>query len=327
MYQPPDLSRWKGRNDPLEDNDARRWHHVMRALDLSGDVEQTAAGYTCFSLLGFCCDEGVRRNQGRAGAAEGPAAIRKALRNLSFHHDPERVGLYDAGDLICPEGKLEQVQRMLGKKIVQLLAAGHQPIVLGGGHEVAFGHFLGVHEFCGERNRKVGIINLDTHFDLRKYDAKGNSGTSFLQLHEWLMPRGEELTYLVLGIDEASNTRALFTRARELNVAWHLREDFKSGNLGPVFSAIEKFTSGVQAIYLSLDLDVLDQAYAPGVSAPSPFGLQPETVRQVLQKVLRTNKVLSIDVAELNPSFDQDERTARLAARFIYDITDTWVKG
>lgn len=324
MYRIPDLSHWKGRNDPLDGPEAQRWHHLILDLNLSQKIEDAKGGHTSFAFLGFCCDEGVRRNLGRTGAREGPGAFRKAMKNLALHHDPSLISLFDAGDVICPEDRLESTQAMLGEKILQLLSAGYKPIVMGGGHEIAFGHFLGIHKFAEEKNQTVGILNLDAHLDLRKYDVQGNSGTPFLQIHEKLASKGLPFNYLVLGIREAANTKALFHTARELNVGYHPADSLRSDNLGTVFSAIEKFMSPLDAVYLSVDLDVIDQAHAPGVSAPSPFGLPPETVRIILRKILRSGKVLSLDIAELNPALDPDNSTARLAALFVYDIVSGW---
>lgn len=324
MYQSPDLSIWKGRTDPLDGDAGFRWHHVIKPMDLYGILQPVSGKGPQFAFLGFCCDEGVRRNQGRVGAKEGPLNIRKNLRNLSVHFDPEKISLYDAGDVICVEDKMELAQEMLSKKITQLLHAGYKPLVLGGGHEVAYGHFHGIHTFSKQQKTKIGIINIDAHFDLRKYDKQGNSGTSFFQISELLNSDGYEFHYLVLGVHEAANTIALFNTARSLGAKWQTSSACTSDNLGSVFTLIENFVSNVQAVYLSLDLDVMNQAAAPGVSAPAPFGLQPEVVRQILKKIFENETVISLDVAELNPTIDVDFRTARLAAHLIYYIVNYW---
>lgn len=324
MYQSPDLSVWKGRTDLLDGEDGWRWHHVVKPLDLFGLLPNLNGNGKQFALLGFCCDEGVRRNQGRIGAREGPHSIRKNLRNLSVHFDPREISLLDAGDVICTEEKMELAQDMLAKKVAQLLQAGYKPIVLGGGHEVAYGHFQGIHNYNKQKNARIGIINIDAHFDLRKYDRVGNSGTSFLQINELLKSSNQEFHYLALGIHEAANTAALFNSAKNLGAQWQTSSACTSSNLGSVFTLIEDFVSHVDCVYLSLDIDVINQAFAPGVSAPAPFGLQPEVVRQILKKIFDTETVISLDIAELNPSIDIDSRTAQLAAHLIYYIVNYW---
>ena len=124
---------WRGRVDRAEGPDALRWHQVVQPA-----AAATAPG---IALLGFACDEGVRRNFGRPGAEEGPAALRRALGNLAWHGGPP---LLDAGDVTCAGGDLEGAQERLAAEVAALLRAGHRPIVLGGGHETAWGSFLGL---------------------------------------------------------------------------------------------------------------------------------------------------------------------------------------
>jgi formiminoglutamase len=318
MYQPPDMSRWTGRVDFPKSIETQRWHAVMQPLDLSADVPNARSGARCFALLGFCGDEGVRRNLGRTGAREAPAAIRKSLCNLALHW--EDVALFDAGNVICSGQKMEAAQAMLGGMVYQLLTAGYQPLVVGGGHEVAYGTFLGIHPFVQSNRYSLGIINIDTHFDLRQYEKEGHSGTPFLQMSEMLQKENTPFHYLVLGIEESANHAGLFRTAKELGVVWKLRDEPSAARL----AAIDDFVSRVDSIYLSLDLDVLNQAFAPGVSAPAPFGWTPAEVIEVVQRVFSSGKVVCMDIAELNPAFDVDNRTARLAAGMIYEIVKAW---
>ncbi|OQP17922.1 arginase family protein, partial [Geobacillus zalihae] len=111
MYQPPDAGRWTGRIDSVSDEQAFRLHQRIRLLDLSRPLEtvERAAAF-----IGFACDEGVRRNQGRQGAKEAPAAVKAALARLPWHL-PEGVVVYDAGDVVCVDERLEQSQTELGK--------------------------------------------------------------------------------------------------------------------------------------------------------------------------------------------------------------------
>ncbi|MDV3307803.1 MAG: formimidoylglutamase [Cyclobacteriaceae bacterium] len=318
MYQAPDMSRWTGRVDQPRSTNTQRWHTVMQPLDLSDDVPPARSGTTCYALLGFCCDEGVRRNLGRTGAREGPAAVRKALCNLAFHWDD--VLLYDAGDVICAGQKMEAAQAMLGGKVHQLLTAGYRPLVIGGGHEIAYGTFLGINPFVMARSHSLGIINVDAHFDLRQYEGEGNSGTPFLQISEALKKQNAPFHYLVLGIEESANHVALFNTARELEAVWKSRREPASARR----AAIDEFVSRVDSVYLSLDLDVINQAYAPGVSAPAPFGWTPAEVLEIVHQVISTGKVVCMDIAELNPAFDIDNHTARLAAGILYESLGNW---
>ena len=117
---------WSGRIDLPEDAATRRWHQWVRE-----PAPDAAPGV---AVLGFACDEGVRRNHGRTGAAEGPAALRRMLSNLPVLDD---APLYDAGTIACADGDLEGAQLHYAQELASLLDAGHLPVGLGGGHEIA----------------------------------------------------------------------------------------------------------------------------------------------------------------------------------------------
>ena len=173
-------------------------------------------------ILGFGSDAGVRRNQGRTGAAAAPAAIRAALGPLAFHLGR---AVHDAGDVTVAGDALEAGQARAGLAITSLLDAGQLPVVLGGGHETAFASYLGVAGSAAVREGlRVGVLNLDAHFDLRD-EAVPSSGTPFLQMARAEAAAGRELRYAVVGISEPNNTRALFRTADELGVDYLLDED------------------------------------------------------------------------------------------------------
>jgi len=128
-------------------------------------------------LLGFSCDAGVLRNQGRPGAAHGPDAIRHALANVPAHG---LTALYDTGNIACEDGDLESAQLALAGTVHNMLARGGVPLVLGGGHEVAWGTWQGLRAHLDARNDdgRLLIINIDAHFDLRT-SRPASSGTPF----------------------------------------------------------------------------------------------------------------------------------------------------
>ncbi len=151
-------------------------------------------------LVGFPQDEGVRRNRGRPGAADAPAAIRHWLYRLTpwdaIHNaDLAALDLLDVGDVRIV-GDLEESQQALAEVIAALLTADAMPIVLGGGHETAYGHYLGY----VRAGRQTAIINFDAHLDVRPLlDGRGHSGSPFRQAleHPSQPLRGDR--YVVLG--------------------------------------------------------------------------------------------------------------------------------
>ncbi|CAN5781856.1 formimidoylglutamase [soil metagenome] len=323
MYRPPTRQQWQGRVDKADGEAGYRWHQVVQLLDLSqpgpvADRQEKAK----VAMLGFCSDEGVRRNQGRVGAVKGPAAIRKALANLAVHFPEERLGrLYDAGDVLCTQGNLEGAQEQLAGKVQDLLANGFFPILLGGGHEIVYGHYAGLKRHLGEEgSTRLGLVNFDAHFDLRSFTNGATSGTPFRQILAETPAFQGNFPYLCLGIQQASNTRALFETADAHRVQYVYAEQVRIQDLESLSQRLQAFIQPLERLYVTVDLDVFAAAFAPGVSAPALSGIFPGIALHLLRELLASGKVLSLDVAELSPDLDQDSRTARLAASIIYQV-------
>lgn len=300
---------WTGRND----GDAaahRRWWQAVQPY--AGPAGSAAAGTARpVALLGFSSDEGVRRNKGRQGAAAGPAAIRTALGALAFHLDRT---VSDAGDVTVSGGCLEDGQERAGRAVAAMLDGGHLTVVLGGGHETAFASYLGVAASADvQSGRRLGVLNLDAHFDLRD-EPVPSSGTPFLQMARAEADAGRELRYAVVGISEPNNTRALFDTADALGVQYLLDEDCTADRTE---AFVAGFLAEIDVLYLTIDLDVLPAAVAPGVSAPAAYGVPLPVISAACRQVAASGKLLHLDVAELNPEFDIDGRTARVAARLL----------
>ncbi|MGA8165200.1 MAG: formimidoylglutamase [Waddliaceae bacterium] len=251
-------------------------------------------------ILGFACDEGVKRNHGRPGAAQGPAAFREAFYSSSSMID----SLYDFGDITCIDGDLEASQQVLGEAIDRLHSQTITPLVIGGGHELAWGHFQGIAPHYPE----CAIINIDAHFDLRPLlnNNKGSSGTPFQQIAHLQRDR---FFYYVIGIQESGNASALFQEADRLGVEYLFAKDIEHA---PEF--FDRIVEKHAEIYLSVCLDAFAASSAPGVSAPQPLGLSPDKALPLIKSIISSGKVVSCDIAELSPPYDQDGCTARLAA-------------
>ncbi|WP_217376821.1 formimidoylglutamase [Paenarthrobacter ureafaciens] len=296
---------WTGRFDG-DDPEHRRWWQAV-APHTAGTA---AAGVRSAVVLGFCSDAGVRRNKGRVGAAAAPAAIRAALGPLAFHLDWE---VFDAGDVVVEGDQLEDGQARAGRAIAGLIDAGNLTVVLGGGHETAFASYLGVAGSEALRGKRLGVLNLDAHFDLRD-EPVPSSGTPFLQMAQEEAAAGRELQYAVVGISEPNNTRTLFDTAERLGVKYLLDEACAPE---AVETFVADFLAGIDVLYLTIDLDVMPAAVAPGVSAPAAYGVPLPVISAVCKQVAASGKLVHLDVAELNPEFDIDGRTAKVAARLV----------
>lgn len=295
---------WSGRTDGPGPEHAR-WHSLVKP------VNNTEPG---FALLGFACDEGVIRNQGVAGAVEGPAAIRAALGSMAVHHG---IALFDGGDAVVSHGDLEGTQHRYGQALAQLLQQHKLTVGLGGGHEITWASYQGVR--AAFPTAKLGIINLDAHFDNRGTD-QATSGTGFAQIMAAEQQAGQQPVVLTLGVAEASNTADVFNRARETGIGW-VTDDRWVTYPSQAGGAVAQLLEQVDVVYLTIDLDVLPAATAPGVSAPASYGVPLPLVSAVIDHVAGSGKLVHADIAELNPQRDQDGRTAMVAARFVDRLT------
>ncbi|MCP1387509.1 formimidoylglutamase [Corynebacterium sp. TA-R-1] len=290
---------WSGRDDGPGPEHAR-WHSEM----------QFGAPRDAVALIGFASDEGVARNGGRQGAASGPQALRAALGGLAVHHE---LPLFDAGTVTTQGDDLEAAQRELSDRVRELTGAGNLAVVLGGGHETSFASHRGAYEALGP----LKVINFDAHFDLRRAE-RPTSGTPFLQIAD-LVGR-TAFDYSVFGISRPNNTKVLFDTAAELGVTTVEDTELALLTAREAAARAVEAVAGDMPIHLSIDLDVLPAAVAPGVSAPAGFGVEFALLRAMVEAVAETGRVALVDVVELNPDFDVDQRTAKAAARLIDDI-------
>lgn len=334
-YIPPQPQIWQGRTDSLSEREAFRWHQSVVFADLSknGLPEKSKMEKT-FALLGFSSDLGIARNQGRIGAAQGPVSLRKALAGLPVHFD-ESVTVYDCGDVACAgqaktdaakSDLLLDAQLELAVSVGRLLSAGAIPIVMGGGHELAFGHYLGLASYLGKifkAKRRIGIINFDAHFDLRPFTGESTSGTPFSQIADLCAEKEMEFHYLTLGIQQTANTKQLFQRAENLGVRVIERSEMIMANLVALSKKIEHFLRHQDSVYVTICLDAFSASVAPGVSAPTVDGIPLDVFFTLLTEILKSGKVACVDVAELSPPFDIDNRTAKLAAKIIFEAVQS----
>ena len=301
FYQPPNSAVWQGRAD--EENS--RYFQKVVPLDLTNTPWPSLKH--SLALLGFCSDEGISRNQGRVGASQGPSAFRSQLAKYATHN--AIPNLFDVGD-ITVEKDLEASQQALAEVVHQLLAHQAMPLVMGGGHETAFGHLQGfIHQpWCQD----LAIINFDAHFDLRP-SKHSTSGSPFRQFKNLCDDKKIPFHYYCFGIQPQSNTPGLFATAKEYDVHYRTVEEiYNQPSL--LLEDIKGIIGQHQALYLTVCLDVFDSAFAPGVSAPSAQGLQPWHVIPLLNEIAQSGKLKAMDIVELSPPLDSHHRTAQLSA-------------
>jgi formiminoglutamase len=307
LHLNPNPENWTGRKSESPEY----WHQIVQCIP---NLHYSEEDGRKVGILGYPGEEGVKRNQGRPGTKEAPDHIRKYLGGIAYHL-PDSCKIYDYGDIQTQGTDLESTQTKISETVQALLRNKHLPVLLGGGHDLAFAHGMGILNHLHLKGEKLGIINLDAHFDLRPLaNGKGHSGSPFYQLaQEFPM----NFNYLAIGIQRASNPNSLFENAKKLNAKYLLMEQFRLRNWEYIQEQILWFLDSVNKVYLTVDLDGFSSAFAPGVSAPSPMGFSPQIAFRVFELIAKSKKLIAMDVVELNPRFDQDQATSRLAARCI----------
>ena len=311
MYEKPNSELWSGRVDSEDGELGKRWHEKIDFLSYPY-VKKSGIAF-----LGFECDEGVRRNKGRIGAAQGGDKLKKAMGGFAYHLENSR--LYDAGKVVATID-LESSQSHLSLHVSKLIKNNHFPIILGGGHEVAYASYLGFYDSL-ESKKSIAIINFDAHFDLRLSD-EATSGTPFAQIADFCQANNRAFDYMCLGISQAANTQALFKRAKDLHVRFIDDTKMTYHHLEKIKKELDNFLQSKEHIYITIDTDVFVAHCAPAVSAVAARGIEINLVYDLLEYLFLTyqKRIGLVDIAEFNPSYDINDIGCKTVARLIYDI-------
>jgi formimidoylglutamase len=245
------------------------------------------------ALVGLADDEGVRLNNGRVGALEGPKAFRDALSKYGVSHveAADLPLLWDVGD-VHPGMNLLDTHRRVGEVVSAVLDRGIFPVGIGGGHDLS----LPLIRTAAAAHGPLTVIYFDAHLDVRETQG---SGMAFRRLIE-----DTAATELHLfGFNPFSNSREHLRFFRE-----------HRGFIHDIALFNPDLWRDASNLAVSVDLDVLDAAFAPGVSALNPCGLCPSHLAGPLRALGRDPRVRCFDIMELNPLHDQEGRTAKVAA-------------
>lgn len=273
------------------------------------------------AILGLPDDTGVRLNGGRPGAAEGPAAVRAALASYGTPYDgllgsPLELPVYDAGDVIVsaqpdPVAALHETHGRVTEAVHAIHDAGMIPLCLGGGHDLTY---PAVRALSRRAGGPVGGLNLDAHLDVRPEPGSGMPFRALIE-NSLLNPR----CFTVLGAGRFANSREhsewLTERGGRIVDAQALLH-----NTAPIKEAFSRLASGVAPdapAFVTIDLDGIDAAYAPGVSAMNPMGLTVEHAVRVARLAGTRSCVQHFDIMELSPPHDDRGRTAKIAALLV----------
>ncbi|MFQ6054941.1 MAG: agmatinase [Methanosarcinales archaeon] len=251
----------------------------------------------------------------RSGSRLAPDAMRIASYNFETYNSYYNIDLYDVP--FCDIGNLEvscivsETLDLLYAEVLNIIEDGKIPIMLGGEHSLTF---VCVKAFYSKRKEKkngnIGVIVLDAHLDLRdQYAGTKNN-------HACVSRRILELTdrYVSLGIRSGSKREYDF--ARQKAIKYYTPESLENKGLKKILSDAIDYLNCNQ-IYLSIDMDVIDPAYAPAVGNPEPFGLNPKEVREIIRVL--SPYLIGFDLVEITPNYDSGQ-TALLGAKLVREF-------
>jgi formimidoylglutamase len=292
---------------PSSDPNDETFGDVIERTDLD------SAGTYGAVLLGVPYDGAVL---GRKGAHAGPAVIREALAGTKTHHfERGPVGsVGDLGDAQLPRDRgVSGVQERLEELTAELHETAALPVFVGGDNSLSVPNCAPLLD-----RGSVAAISIDAHLDCRALDDGPSSGTPYRQLHE----RGLD-AFAVVGARhfETSTAYAEYVQERGGTI---VTAEAVGADLPAAVDRILDAVAGVDHVFLSLDVDALDGAAAPGVSAPTPGGLSSSETFRLLAELASHDRLAGFEVVECAPPLDgtgqppeKTGRTSRIAARAV----------
>jgi agmatinase len=277
-----------------------------------------------FAIVGAPFDVAVTA---RPGARYGPRAIRAAgyLTHWSLHHLGFEIQPFDyltgidAGDALCIPGTIERSHDGIRAKIGSILEAAPAciPIVLGGDHSITYPSAGTVADHHG---RRVGVVHFDAHADAAN-DSWGVSlshGTPMRRLIENGHVAGRN--FVQVGLRGYWPPPEVIEWMREHGMRSHFMREIEERGFDAVLEeAIEQALDGPDFVYLSVDVDVMDPAFAPGTGTPEPGGLSAAECLRAVRRIVERVPMVGMDVVEVSPPYDSSEITAEVANRLVLE--------
>jgi agmatinase len=270
------------------------------------------------AIVGAPFDDAVTH---RPGARFGPRAIREAqytagsIHSLQLGVEPyEVLTIVDAGDAPVVPSWIERGHAVIFRKVREVAGSGAIPIVLGGDHSITWPSATAVAEIRAPGS--IGVVHFDAHADTAEsgWGVLASHGTPMRRLIESGAVAGRN--FVQVGLRGYWPDTETFAWMKEQGLRWHfMREIEERGAEAVIDDAIAEALDGADAIYLSIDIDVVDPGMAPGTGTPEPGGLLPRELLRAIRRIVGAVDLAGMDIVEVSPPFDHAEATAQLANR------------
>jgi agmatinase len=264
----------------------------------------------------------------RSGARWGPQAIRR----ISALYDSycldlavdlqEELDLVDVGDVFVIPSNIEKTFDQIDRAVSWIMSQGVFPVILGGDHSIGYADVRGLaHHIDG----KIGIVHLDRHIDIQERDMDERMHTT-PWFHATNIPNIPSANLVQVGIGGWYGSRQGLRMARERRTTVLTIGDIEDVGIDRAAElTLELATKDTSAIFLSLDIDVVDPGFAPGTGSPEPGGLTPREMLRFIRTIAREAPLCAMEVVEVAPPYDSADITSLLACRAILDVLGTLV--
>jgi agmatinase len=250
----------------------------------------------------------------RTGARFGPNAIRQASQNIETYSfragiDVEDLPLHDLGDLHVSTSPKKTVD-MLKLVVEDVLAEGKMPVAMGGEHTITLGILKGL----GVKARKTALVSFDAHLDLRReFLGLTLSHTTFMRLiNEEAKPAK------IVEVGTRAVCKEELAYAKKAGIDFFTSQLIRKEGTAQITQRLKEALAQYENLYLTIDMDVLDPAFAPAVQNPEPEGLETHTLLDILC-ALCDKRVVGFDIVEIAPNYDQGI-SAIAAAKVIFEV-------
>jgi arginase len=288
-------------------------------------------------LLGVPMDLG----SGRRGVDMGPSAIRIAGVAAKLAELGHRV--IDDGDVVIKNmeelkvgnerarylPEIARASAILARKVERIIGMGHFPLVLGGDHSIAIGTVSGLAAFAASQGRKLGLLWIDAHGDINTPETSPSGNIHGMPLATLLGFGAPELTSIggdapkiapanvaLVGIRSLDSGEK--KRLKDTGVRVHTMSDIDRHGVDRVMKkALAQVTDGADFVHVSLDLDAVDPAVAPGVGTPVKGGLDYREAHLLMETIAEAGVMTSLEVVEVNPILDQRNASAEFAVELV----------
>ena len=249
----------------------------------------------------------------RKGSKKGPIEIRKASWNFETYNffkdiDIKDIKIHDYGDLevldLTPAEMVEKVKNFTNG----LIEKGKFPIALGGEHSISSG-------IVSSFPRDIAVLSLDAHMDFR--NIYENEKFNHACVMKRILDHIDIKNIAILGVISAEKEEYIYSKNKGLFFIDSF--EIKDQGIKKVINKTKNYLKD-KDIYLTIDIDVIDPAYAPGTGTPEPFGITPFDAKEIIESF--SDKLVGFDIVEVNPEYDNGQ-TAVLACKLLRTLIES----